>query len=290
MSKKIKVLIAVCLLMGITAGLAEYTGPHLRASVRETEASEEILRAPDISAEGAILIEAGDGSVIYEKNADKKLYPASTTKIMTALTAFEIMDEIGADLDSCVLIPAAAAGEEGSSAYLREGEKVTLRELMYAMMLQSGNDAANAVAICCGGTMERFVERMNEKAKELGCTSTNFVNPSGLFKSEHYTTARDLSAISREALKTEEFRIIVSSGQWKSPDSGRIFRNKNKTIFEYDGATGIKIGFTEDSGRTLAASAKRDGRELIAVVLRAPDWFSDAYKLLDYGFAREASS
>lgn len=292
MSKKLKVVLAVCLCIGIIGGLAEYIGPTLRVNEEETGTEEKAVsaevRAPVVSAGGAILIDAKDGRVIYEKDADKKLYPASTTKIMTALVALEILDEIGADLDSEVVVPAEAVGAEGSSVYLKAGERLTLRELFYGMMLQSGNDAALAVAICSGGTLENFVEKMNEKAEELGCTSTHFTNPNGLFDEEHYTTARDLAQIGREAMKREDFREIAGAQSWRSEESGRTFQNKNKTISQYDGATGIKIGYTKSSGRTLAASAKKGDKELIAVVLNDSNWFNDAYAMLDYGFSQEA--
>ena len=251
MSKKFKIILISCLCLGIFGGFSEFFGPSLyvdEESVLEGkdytraagDGDDQGVRAPTVAAEGAILIDGKSGDTIYEKDADKKLYPASTTKIMTALVALEIIDEIGADLSSEVIVPAEAAGAEGSSVYLKAGEKVTLKELMYGMMLQSGNDAAQAVAICCGGTLDEFVSRMNLKAQELGCASTHFMNPSGLFDEEHYTTARDLAI----------------------------------------------IGYTERSGRTLAASAKRDGKELIAVVLNDHNWFNDAYSLMDYGFAR----
>ena len=297
MSKKFKIILISCLCLGIFGGFSEFFGPSLyvdEESVLEGkdytraagDGDDQGVRAPTVAAEGAILIDGKSGDTIYEKDADKKLYPASTTKIMTALVALEIIDEIGADLSSEVIVPAEAAGAEGSSVYLKAGEKVTLKELMYGMMLQSGNDAAQAVAICCGGTLDEFVSRMNLKAQELGCASTHFMNPSGLFDEEHYTTARDLAIISRAAMEREDFREIVATLRWESSDTGRIFNNKNKTISQYEGATGIKIGYTERSGRTLAASAKRDGKELIAVVLNDHNWFNDAYSLMDYGFAR----
>lgn len=243
--------------------------------------------APVISAKGAILIDVADGRVIYEKSAEEKLAPASTTKIMTALVALEIMEEIDADLNSRIKIPKAAVGIEGSSLYLKENEDVSVEELLYGMMLQSGNDAATATALSLGGSTEAFVERMNDRAREIGCKNTHFTGPSGLYDENHYTTAADLAMIAREAMKNRTFRKIVAAEDWHSKDTGRTFSNKNKTIFQYDGATGIKIGYTKASGRTLAASAKRGDRELIAVVLDDPNWFKDAYALLDYGFMRE---
>ncbi|MBR6528747.1 MAG: D-alanyl-D-alanine carboxypeptidase [Firmicutes bacterium] len=278
-------------MIGSLGGLAEYFSPSVRVDDNDLFGMQESVEAsslaPTISAEGAILINAEDGSVIYEKNADKRLYPASTTKIMTALIGLEIMDEINAELDSEIKVPKEAVGIEGSSLYLKEGEIVTAEELLYGIMLQSGNDGATALAISLGGNMSNFVERMNKKAVELGCRETDFVNPSGLFDKDHYTTARDLALISKAAMETQAFREIVSSKNWSSDTTGRSFTNKNKTIAEYEGATGVKIGYTKKSGRTLVASAKRGDIELIAVVLNAPNWFQDAYALLDYGFARD---
>lgn len=290
MSKKIKVIIVICLCLGVFGGFTEYFGPSLYVDERDVLESGDYARAskdvPAIEAEGAILMDGKTGEVLYEKNSDKKLYPASTTKIMTALVALEILDEIGADIDSRVSVPAEAVGAEGSSIYLKAGEDVSLEELMYGMMLQSGNDAALAVAICCGGDLETFVERMNRKAEELGCTGTHFANPNGLFDENHYVTARDLAVISKAAMEREDFRKIVGAATWKSPDTERNIANKNKTVTQYDGGTGVKIGYTKVSGRTLVASAKRGDRELIAVVLNDHDWFNDAYAMLDYGFAK----
>ncbi|MBQ9961408.1 MAG: D-alanyl-D-alanine carboxypeptidase [Firmicutes bacterium] len=280
MKKRIYIVFLLCLCMSVIG----WYGYEKNYSA-ETSA----LLAPIVSAKGAILIDAADGSVIYEKNADQKLYPASTTKIMTALIALEVMEEIDADFESTIVVPKEAAGIEGSSLYLKAGEKVSVEELLYGMMLQSGNDAATAIAICMGGNVENFVKLMNEKADELGCRNTHFVNSSGLYDENHYTTARDLAIIACEAMKNTDFRKVVAAPDWAGEDSGRKITNKNKTIHQYDGATGIKIGYTRASGRTLVASAKRGNKELIAVMLSAPDWFKDGYALMDYGFMREES-
>ncbi len=296
MKKKILIIIVCAVLLG---GLTEYFGPTLSLPAGDfikdkgaEEASVETL-APIISAEGAILMNAETGEVIYEKDADKRLYPASTTKIMTTLVALEIMDEINADLDSEVKVDENVVGIEGSSIYLKKGEMLSVEELLYGTMHQSGNDAATCLALSASGDLERFVLAMNERAQKIGCKNTHFMNPSGLTHENHYTSARDLALISREALKNQKFRKIASSKGWpnddsvvESPKSGRSFRNKNKTINQYDGATGVKIGYTKASGRTLVASAKRNGKELIAVVLNDSNWFNDAYALMDYGFRR----
>ena len=244
-------------------------------------------RAPAISAGSAMLIDASDGTVLYEYNADKKMSPASTTKIMTALVTLDICRELGVGLDSEILVPKEAEGVEGSSLYLKKGERICLEELLYGLMLQSGNDAAAALAAALGGNTENFLERMNRKAEELGCESTHFANPHGLYDEMHYTTARELAVIAREAMKDEDFRRIAAAQKWSSDDEGedsRNFVNKNKTVFQYKGGDGIKIGYTKASGRTLVASATRGDISLIAVVLNDSDWFADAYALMDFGF------
>ena len=301
MNRKMKTAAVICLIIGLAAGTAEILGSRITDQPEEEEPpgdaalvakaaspheGKNIQDSADLAlgAEGAILIDTKDKTVLFEKNADKKLYPASTTKIMTALVALETLEEIGAGQDSRVTVPDEAAGLEGSSVYLKAGQQVTMEELLYGMMLQSGNDAAAAVAICCGGDMETFVEKMNDKAAALGCGSTHFTNPSGLHDEGHYTTARDLAIIGAAAMEREDFRRIVSAESWQSQDTGRSYVNKNKTLFQYDGGNGIKIGYTKASGRTLAASAERDGKVLIAVVLNDHNWFEDAYEMLDYGF------
>lgn len=301
MNRKMKTAAVICLIIGLAAGTAEILGSRITdqpeeeeppgdaalvAKAASTHEGKNIQDSADLAlgAEGAILIDTKDKTVLFEKNADKKMYPASTTKIMTALVALETLEEIGAGQDSRVTVPDEAAGLEGSSVYLKAGQQVTMEELLYGMMLQSGNDAAAAVAICCGGDMETFVEKMNDKAAALGCGSTHFTNPSGLHDEGHYTTARDLAIIGAAAMEREDFRRIVSAESWQSQDTGRSYVNKNKTLFQYDGGNGIKIGYTKASGRTLAASAERDGKVLIAVVLNDHNWFEDAYGMLDYGF------
>lgn len=288
-----KIVIVLCALAGLWGGLADFMSPSVNAD-------EEMLlpprqnvsvasRVPAISAAGAVLMNAETGEILFEKNADKKLYPASTTKIMTALVALEKLDELGLDLSCEIIVPIEAQGVEGSSVYLKAGERITMEELLYGLMLQSGNDAAVAIASCVGGSgsegVSNFVDMMNAKAAELGCSGSHFVNPHGLFDEVHYVTAKDMAVIAAAAMEREDFRRIASAEEWSGGAAGRRFVNKNKTITQYDGATGIKIGFTKKSGRTLVASAKRGEAELIAVVLNDGNWFNDAYALLDYGFA-----
>ena len=164
---------------------------------------------------------------------------------------------------------------------------MTIEDLLYGLMLVSGNDAAEALAEIVGGDRTEFIKMMNDRARRLGCTRTNFTNPSGLFDENHYTTARDMAVISREAMKNDTFRRIVSTPKKtvRLDDQIREFYNKNKTIHQYDGGIGIKIGYTENSGRTLVAASEKDKNTMICVVMSAPNWFDDAYRLMDYGFA-----
>ena len=290
--RKIPLLLVLALTFGVLGGLADYLGPAVRVDENELhppalsrQDTAGSASAPAVSAAGAVLIRADTGAILFEKDAEKRLYPASTTKIMTALVALEILEELSLGADSRVIVPAEAARLEGSSIYLKAGEKVMMEELLYGMMLQSGNDAATAAAICAGGNLRNFVARMNRKAEELGCTGTHFTNACGLFDENHYTTAKDLACIAAAAMRREDFRRIASAPHWQSAESERNFYNKNKTVHQYEGGDGVKIGFTRASGRTLVASATRGDVSLIAVVLRDGNWFADAYAMLDYGFA-----
>lgn len=240
-----------------------------------------------ISAGQAILIDGDTGKVLYEKAADEKAYPASTTKIMTALITIETLKKYGSPPEQLVEVPAQAEGVEGSSLYLRAGEKISIEDLLYGLMLVSGNDAAVALADIIGGSVDGFVEMMNDRAAELHCANTHFVNPNGLFDENHYTSVRDMAIIARAAMQEPEFRKIAETHEWTADrkDSTYLtFRNKNKTVYEYEGGCGVKIGYTKSSGRTLVAAAEREGKLLICVVMSAPDWFNDAYRLMDYGF------
>ena len=241
-------------------------------------ASKDLPAAPTITAKQAILIDGKSGEVLFEKAAEERAYPASTTKIMTVLMALELCERYDIDINTEITVPEEAANIEGSSLYLKPGENRTIEDLLYGAMLRSGNDAATALAICLGGNETNFVKMMNDIARELRCSRTHFVNPTGLFDENHYTTAKDLACIAGAAMENDIFRQISATKSWGN------YTNKNKTIFQYDGGTGIKIGFTEKSGRTLVASASRNESELIAVVLDDSNWFEDAYALLDYGF------
>ena len=232
-----------------------------------------------ISAQRAIVMDAQTGRVLYEKNADERALIASTTKIMTALVVCEqcnVLDRMR--------IPKEAVGIEGSSMYLREGEVLTVQELLYGLMLHSGNDAAVALAIYCGGTVEGFVELMNDKAHRLGLTNTHFENPNGLDSPGHYSTARDLAVLSSYAMNNPIFAKTVSVKSLTA--GGRSLRNHNKLLWQFEGADGVKTGFTRAAGRILVSSAVRQDRRLIAVTMNAPDDWHDHASMLEEGFSQ----
>lgn len=237
------------------------------------------------SAECMIVMERDTERVLNEKNADKKRPMASTTKIATAIT---VIDNV-TDLDKIVRVPAAAVGVEGSSIYLEKDEELTVRDLLYGLMLQSGNDCAAALAITTAGSIENFAALMNETAAKVGADNTNFVNPHGLHHDEHYTTARDLGKITAYAMKNTIFREIVGTKRyvmpWKDREYDRVIVNKNKILSTYEGGDGVKTGYTKKAGRCLVASATRDGMIVIAVVLNCGPMFEDCRQLLDGAFA-----
>lgn len=232
-----------------------------------------------VSARSAVLMDAQTGRVLFEKDADRKSLIASTTKIMTALVVCEqcnVLDRMR--------IPKEAVGIEGSSMYLQEGEVLTVQELLYGLMLHSGNDAAVALAVYCGGTVEGFVEMMNDKARYLGLSDTHFANPNGLDHPDHYSTARDLAVLAAYAMENCVFARTVST---KTLTVGqRYMKNHNKLLWMVDGADGVKTGFTRAAGRVLVSSATRDGRRLVAVTIHAPNDWQDHQKLLEDGFEK----
>ncbi len=234
-------------------------------------------------SQSVMLMEKTSGRVLYEQNAYQRRPMASTTKIMTALVVIE-----QGDLDREVAVDAKAVGIEGSSIYLSAGERLTIRQLLYGLMLQSGNDSAVALAIATAGSVESFAEMMNQKAEALGLTDTHFDNPHGLDSQTHYTTAYDLAVIACKAMQNNDFREIVGcqkiSIPWKDHDYDRLLINKNKMLHMLDGATGIKTGYTKKSGRCLVSSCLRDGMEIICVVLNCPPMWEVSCNLLNEMF------
>lgn len=229
------------------------------------------------SASAYAVLSADTGVLLDASQGNQRLPMASTTKIMTGLLAAE-----DADIDRIITVPASCAGIEGSSMYLQAGEKLPLRDVLYGLMLCSGNDAAECVAAVCGGR-EAFIVRMNERAVELGLKDTHFDNPSGLDGETHYTTAYELAKLAAAALQNETFAEVVAS---KSYTSGtRTMVNHNKMLRLYDGAIGVKTGFTKTAGRCLVSAAQRDGRTVVAVTLNDGNDWNDHAQMLDAAFA-----
>ncbi len=258
----------VFLILALTPGIHPKTG-----SVSVADAS---------GGSGYAVIEVSSGRLLNGSNENLRLPMASTTKAMTALVVLE-----NASLTDIVEIPPAAVGIEGSSVYLKKGERFTVEELLYALMLRSGNDAAVALAVHTSGSVEEFVRKMNERAALMGLKDTKFVNPHGLHDENHYTTAYELALIAAEGLKNPHFKRIVSTKNIVIDGEGhekRYFANKNKILYNYEGATGVKTGFTRDSGRCLIASAERNGMEVVAVALNYYDYFELTARLMDEAF------
>ncbi len=240
--------------------------------------------APKLSAAAAIVVDAGTGRVVWARNAHQRLRIASLTKIMTALLALQKLgpnDIVTVDKS----VPRVPLVREG----LRAGEKVKAWKLFYSMLLYSGNDDALALAIAAGGDKWTFVREMNDEARRLGLRDTHFISPSGVVDRDNYSSAWDIAALSRVALRNERFDQIVKTKEihvpWSAPTYSKIYINNNLMLRSYAGANGIKTGYTHKSGDCLAVSATRHGRTLIAVVLDAPNMYVDATRLLNLGFA-----
>ena len=235
------------------------------------------------SAKAMCVMESGSKRVLASKNCDTKLAMASTTKIMTAITAIES----GKDLDSPFIISPKAVGVSGTSLYLRQGEVFTLRDLLYGLMLISGNDASVAIGEYVGGNVTKFVEMMNEKAKGIGALNSHFDNTHGLDSKTHYTTAYDLALITSYAMANDTFREIVSCKNTKITNADgktRYLKNKNKLLSSLVGCNGVKTGFTDDAGRCLVTSCERDGMNVVCVVLNCGPMFEESAQLLNEAF------
>ena len=243
-----------------------------------------VSASPTVSAKSAVVIDADTGRILYEQDAHTRRGMASTTKIMTALVALE-----QASPDMLVTVDPRACGVEGSSVYLFAGEKITMETLLYALMLQSANDAAEAIAYAIAGSVEKFADLMNQKADELGLTATHFENPHGLDGETHYTTAYELALIAAYAMKNDSFAEIVSTVKRVVPlhngEASRLLINHNRLLREYDDIIGVKTGYTKKCGRTLVSAAERDGVRLICVTLNDGNDWMDHRALLDYAYS-----
>ncbi len=250
------------------------------APITTTFAEEE----PEPTARAAIVIDRDTNRVLWEKNAHQCLPMASTTKVMTAILALELGNE-----EDVIIASKRAAAADGSSIWLEEGEAKTLEELLYGLMLRSGNDAAVATAEYIAGSVEKFAVLMNEKARDIGANNTNFRNPHGLPDEDHYTTAYDLALIGAYALRIPRFREIISTPEhtisWPGREWDRVLLNQNRLLEQYPGGDGVKTGWTKKAGRCFVGSATRDQWQLVTVVLNAPQMWEDVTLLLDYGFA-----
>ena len=235
-----------------------------------------------ISGRAGVLYEPESGKILYGKNENARLPMASTTKIMTALVAVE-----NTSITELVKVDGRAVGVEGSSAYLKDGDVLTVEELLYALLLQSANDAAVAIACHVGGSVEGFAEMMNGKAAEMGLVNTHFENPHGLDADGHYTTAKELATVAAEAMKNPLLREIFATRKrsFTNGERSRTYVNHNKLLHLYDGAVGVKTGYTRKCGRCLVGAAERDGLTLLSVTLDAPDDWRDHARMLDFGFA-----
>jgi len=256
----------------------------------------ELLESDDLTASSAILINADTGITVFDKNADSAMFPASTTKIMTVLVVLEMMQNNEEALKQKCLVTADAVNlaEDESSARLKAWEEVPLIDLLYAAMLPSGNDAANAIAENLGG-MASFAQRMNDKARSLGCKNTHFTNAHGLHDENHYTTAEDMALIARAAMQNEIFRKIVSASSYAMSSGNRSvsnrndFLNPNKGERYYVYGTGVKTGTTSAAGNCFVGSATKNGINLISVVFNSSkdaSRYTDTIKLMEYGFAQ----
>lgn len=262
--------------IGILLGILAFWAFHMTA---------EVFAAPEVSAQAAVVMEAGTFDVLFEKNAYEKRPMASTTKIMTTLLTLE-----SGDLDEVFPVDSDAIHVEGSSMGLVEGDLVTKRALCCGMLLPSGNDAANAAAVAVAGSIPAFVKQMNDRAAQIGMTHTCFVTPSGLDGEGHGASAYDMALLTREALRNADFRAICCQKSTKvsfgNPPYDRTLYNSNKLLGMYEGVIGVKTGFTDDAGRCLVSACERDGVTLICVTLHAPDDWNDHIRLYDAAFAQ----
>lgn len=239
---------------------------------------------PAITGTGAILIDMSTGQVLYHKNENLALQPASITKIMTALVALKY----GPPLDQEISVPPEAYGVKGSSVYLVPGQKMTFRDLLYGLLLRSGNDAAVAIAVLTAGSVDGFSAMMNAECQKLGCTHSHFVNPNGLPAPDHYTSVADMAKITRAAMAIPAFRQIVATKSYPFPGYPKPFvlYNQDKLLWNYPGAIGVKIGYTIEAKETIVAAAERNGVTLIAIVMQTthPRIWLDPEDLLTWGF------
>ncbi len=273
-SKRKTFLFRFIIAVAFTAYVCVLLMPSGMAKRKENEAVQPCVTAEYSKAECVIELESR--RILYEAHGDVRLPMASTTKIATAITVLSLCEDVGAEFP----IPEQAEGIEGSSVYLKSGDIYSVEDLLYGLMLRSGNDCATALALYCCGNIGSFAAKMNETAQKAGAMATNFRNPHGLPCAEHYTTARDLALISCYALENPVFEKIVSTKYYEP----RHWKNKNKMLSCYDGAIGVKTGYTKEAGRCLVSAATRSGMTLVCSVLNCPTTYERSACLLDDAF------
>ncbi|WNB91886.1 D-alanyl-D-alanine carboxypeptidase family protein [Bacillus sp. NEB1478] len=240
---------------------------------------------PNIKSESAVMIDAKTGDILYQKNSSDKMYPASITKIVTGILAIE-----SGKLNESVIVSGNAAKADGTRVYLLEGEKVPLKKLVQGLLINSGNDAAIAIAEYLADDIPSFADEMNHFAKKVGANNTHFVNPNGLFDVDHYTTAEDMAKITQNAMQNEDFREIVSTKElpWEGEGWKTTLRNHHQLLWDYPGTIGVKNGYVDESKHTLVTAVSREGLDVIIVTLKAPSSkasYWDTMSIGDYGFA-----
>ncbi|MGD6964672.1 D-alanyl-D-alanine carboxypeptidase family protein [Fictibacillus phosphorivorans] len=267
--KKLSLILVFSLVMLVNTQFVQATGEN----------------TPEIKSESAVMIDAKTGDILYQKNSSEQMYPASITKIITGILAIE-----SGKLDDSVVVSSDAVRAEGTRVYLMEDEQVPLRKLVQGLLINSGNDAAVAIAEYLAGDVDSFADQMNAFAKKVGAENTHFVNPNGLFDEEHYTTAEDMAKITQYAMKNEEFREIVSTKElpWVGEGWETTLRNHHQLLWDYPGTIGVKNGYVDESKHTLVTAVSRDNLDVIIVTLKAPTSraaYWDTMALGDYGFA-----
>ncbi|KZE67589.1 hypothetical protein AWM68_19190 [Fictibacillus phosphorivorans] len=267
--KKLSLFLVLTLIMLMQTQFVEATGEN----------------TPEIKSESAVMIDAKTGDILYQKNSSEQMYPASITKIVTGILAIE-----SGKLDESVIVSSEAVKADGTRVYLLEGEHVPLKKLVQGLLINSGNDAAIAIAEYVAGDVASFADQMNEFAKKVGADNTHFVNPNGLFDVEHYTTAEDMAKITQYAMKNEDFREIVSTKElpWVGEGWDTTLRNHHQLLWDYPGTIGVKNGYVDESKHTLVTAVSRDHLDVIIVTLKAPTSraaYWDTMAIGDYGFA-----
>ncbi len=280
MIKKVYLIISLlfCLLILFNTASINLTANADNLDVQETLSNSSQTSS---SARAMYLFDAKSNREIFSKDCDKQLALASTTKIVTAITALE---NYKGDLDKKIVVPSEAVGLEGTSMYIKYGEELSPRELLYGLMLPSGNDAGKALALITSKTEKDFCGLMNQTAQKAGAENSHFTNSHGLDADGHYTTAKDLAKITAYALKNPIFREVVSTKNVVIEETNkyqtRYFKNKNKLLFDFEDCIGVKTGFTDNAGRCLVTATEDDNRQFICVVLNCPDMFEESSRLL----------